>query len=167
MSDKFINKLVKSSVIQNILDWVNAKEAAIKAAELRKLNKDLNRTNLRKISKFTDASNKTDRANCMIAICEGDSAANAVLSARTEMIGCYPLKGKPINALGASTKDMLANKEFVDLLQVCGLKIGERVESLDSIRFGKIALLADSDPDGSHIVGLVCAMFKKFWPELS
>ena len=119
VSDKMISRIVKSSVIQNILDWVNAKEAAAKAAELRKLNKDLDKTNLRKISKFTDASNKTHRKDCMIMITEGDSAANSVLSARTELIGCYPLKGKPIDALGASNKDIVSNREFDRVFAPC------------------------------------------------
>jgi DNA topoisomerase-2 len=164
--DKTISKILKSSVIQSILDWVQAKEAANKAAELRRLNKDLDKTNLRKITKFTDASNKTNRAECMLMLCEGDSAANSVLSARTEMIGCYALKGKPINALGATTKDIMANKEFVDMMSVLGLKIGQPVESVDSLRFGRIVILADQDFDGSHVAGLLCAMFKAHWPEL-
>jgi len=166
VNDKFIAKLVKSSVIQSILDWVNAKEAAAKNAELRKLNKDLEKSNLRKITKFTDASNKTDRKNCMIMICEGLSAANAVLSARTEMIGCYALKGKPINALGATIKDLMDNSEFVELMTVTGLKIGTPVESLSQLRFGKVVILSDYDVDGHSIAGLLCAMIKKFWPEL-
>lgn len=142
------------------------KELAEKQA-LAKANKDLDKTNLRKITKFTDASNKTNRAECMLMLCEGDSAANSVLSARTEMIGCYALKGKPINALGATTKDIMANKEFVDMMSVLGLKIGQPVESVDSLRFGRIVILTDADPDGSgHIFGLLCAMFKNFWPEL-
>lgn len=141
------------------------KELAEKQA-LAKANKDLDKTNLRKISKFTDAANKTDRKNCMLAVCEGDSAANAVLSARTEMIGCYPLKGKPINAMGATAKDLLANKEFVDLMLVTGLKIGQKVNSLSDLRFGKIVMMTDADADGTHIQGLLCAMMKKFWPEL-
>lgn len=141
------------------------KELADRLA-LAKANKDADKTNLRKISKFTDASNKTDRKNCLLAICEGDSAGNAVLSARTDMIGCYPLKGKPINVMGATSKELLANKEFVEMMLVSGLKIGQKVESLDDLRFGKIVMLSDSDFDGQHIQGLLCAMFKKFWPEL-
>jgi DNA gyrase/topoisomerase IV subunit B len=166
VTDKMINRIIKSPVIQSILDWVTAKESAAKAAELRKLNKDLDRANLRKITKFTDASNKTDRANCMLFICEGDSANNSVLSARTEYIGCYPLKGKPINALGATLKDVTGNKEFMDLITILGLKIGEQVSSKESLRFGKIVVISDQDPDGRHIFGLMIALFKRFWPEL-
>jgi DNA topoisomerase-2 len=49
---------------------------------------------------------------------------------------------------------------------VSGLKIGQKVNSIDDLRFGKIVMLADSDYDGRHIQGLLCTLFKKFWPEL-
>lgn len=165
-SDKFIRKIVSGTVIQTILDWVMAKERAAEAAELRKKSKDIDRANLRKITKFTDASEKTDRDNCMLLLCEGDSAANSVLSARNQYTGCYALKGKPINALAATTADVLDNKEFVDLMKVTGLKIGEKITKLSDCRFGKICVCADADSDGNHITGLVIAMFRKYWPEL-
>ena len=166
VTDKMITKLVKSPVIQSVLDWVNAKEAAAKAAEERKLNKDLDKVNLRKITKFTDATNKDNRAECMLFICEGDSASNAILSARTPFIGCYPLKGKPINVMGSDIKTLMANKEFVDFLAVTGLKIGQKVKDISELRFGKIVACTDADADGKHIFGLLSALIKKFWPEL-
>jgi DNA topoisomerase-2 len=73
ISDKMISKLVKSPVIQSVLDWVQAKEDAAKRAEERKLNKDLDKANLRKITKFTDATEKNRRDQCMLFICEGDT----------------------------------------------------------------------------------------------
>lgn len=166
VTDKMIAKMVKSPVIQSVLDWVEAKEQAAKAAEARKLNKDLDRVNLRKITKFTDASNKDKREECMLFICEGDSASNAILSARTPFIGCYPLKGKPINVMGSDIKTLMANKEFVDFLAVTGLKIGQKVKDISELRFGKIVACTDADADGKHIFGLLSALIKKFWPEL-
>ena len=166
ISDKFIQKVIKSNIVQSVLDWVNAKNAAIEAAELRKKSKDIDKANLRKITKFTDASEKTNRRECMLMICEGDSAANSILSARTSMIGCYPLKGKPINALATDLKTILLNKEFSDLLSITGLKIGQKIKSIDELRFGKIVFVSDQDPDGMHISGLLCAMIRKYWPEL-
>ena len=166
VSDKMVNKLIKSPVIQSVLDWVEAKEAAEKAKEQRKLNKDLDRVNLRKITKFTDATEKERRNECMLFVCEGDSASNAILSARTPLIGCYPLKGKPINVMGTEIKKLMENKEFVDFLAVTGLKIGEKVNSVTQLRFGKIVACTDADADGKHIFGLLAAMIKKFWPEL-
>ena len=166
VSDKMIAKLVKSPVIQSVLDWVQAKEDAANRAKERELNKDLNKANLRKITKFTDATEKEKRNECMLFICEGDSASNAILSARTPMIGCYPLKGKPINAMGTDVKKLMENKEFVDLLAITGLKIGKKVNDISELRFGKIVSCTDADADGQHIFGLLSALIKKFWPEL-
>lgn len=166
ISDKFIQKVIKSPIVQSVLDWIEAKEHAAEAAKLRALNKDSDKANLRKITKFTDASEKIDRRNCMLMVCEGDSAANSILSARTSMIGCYPLKGKPINAMGATTKELTDNKEFTELLAITGLKIGQKVKSPDDMRFGKFVIVADSDADGRHITGLIVALIRKFWPEM-
>jgi len=166
VSDKMIAKLVKSPVIQSVLDWVQAKEDAANRAKERELNKDLNKANLRKITKFTDATEKEKRNECMLFICEGDSASNAILSARTPLIGCYPLKGKPINAMGTDVKKLMENKEFVDLLAITGLKIGKKVNDISELRFGKIVSCTDADADGQHIFGLLSALIKKFWPEL-
>ena len=165
--DKISKQILNTeSIIEPMISAILYKKELEERRALAKANKDLEKSNLRKITKFTDASNKTDRANCMIMTAEGDSAANSVLSARTEMIGCYALKGKPINVMGATTKDLMSNKEFVDLMSVIGLKIGQKVESISDLRFGKIVMLSDADFDGSHIQGLLCTMFKKFWPEL-
>lgn len=166
ISDKFIQKVIKSSIVQNVLDWISAKEQAAEAAKLRALNKDTDKANLRKITKFTDASEKIDRRNCMLMVCEGDSAANSILGARTPMIGCYPLKGKPINAMGATTKELTDNKEFAELLSITGLKIGQKVKSPDDLRFGKLVIVSDADADGAHISGLIIALLRKFWPEV-
>jgi DNA gyrase/topoisomerase IV subunit B len=165
--DKIAKQILNTeSIIDPMISAILYKKELEEKRALAKANKDLDKSNLRKISKFTDASNKTDRKNCLLTLCEGDSAANSVLSARTEMIGCYPLKGKVINAMGASIKDLMNNKEVVDLMTVLGLKIGERVESINDLRFGKIVSLTDQDADGQHIFGLLCALFKKHWPEL-
>jgi hypothetical protein len=49
-------------------------------------------------------------------------------------MGCYPLKGKPINALAATTKELMDNKEFTELMTILGLKIGEKVKiEVDSL----------------------------------
>jgi DNA topoisomerase-2 len=68
--------------------------------------------------------------------------------------------------MAATTKDLLDNKEFTELMTVTGLKIGEKIKSLSQLRFGKLVMCADADADGNHICGLMMAGFKKFWPEL-
>ena len=129
VNEKFINRILKSSIIQSILDWVEAKERQQELAEARKKNKETSKSNLRSISKFTDATQKDKREECCLFLVEGDSAGNAVLSARTPSIGCYPLRGKFPNAMNHSLTDMLNNKEFVEFMAIMGLQVGEKAVS--------------------------------------
>ncbi len=157
------NIIATPELIDPIVSAILYKKELEERRLLAKAKKEQDKNNLRSITKFTDATSQK-REDCMLMIVEGLSASNSVLSARTPTVGCYPLKGKPINAMGASLSELVQNKEFSDLLAVIGLKIGEPATEL---RFGKIVITTDSDPDGAgHITGLLIAMFKKFWPEL-
>lgn len=165
--DSFIKKiLADENIIMPIVAAQVRKAELAELAEIRKKNKDADKANLRKIAKFTDAIEKRNRRNCMLFITEGDSANTPILAARTPMIGAFPLRGKPLNALGVGASDVLNNKEMFNLLTILGLKVGEKVRSLEDLRFGKIVLCTDADVDGAHISGLMMATFYKFWPEL-
>lgn len=153
-------------IIDPMIAAILYKKELAAAAELRKLNKDADRANLRKIVKFTDASQKNNREQCMLFITEGDSANASILSARTQQIGSYPLRGKPLNALATDTKDLLANKEFADLISIVGHKVNHKIKSVDDLRFGKIVICTDADHDGKSIAGLIIALYYKYWPEL-
>jgi DNA topoisomerase-2 len=167
VSDRFVNKIVKSDVVQRVIDWAEAQQRQKELAELRKMNKQATSQNfLKKIVKFDDATGK-NRAECVCAISEGDSAAKSILSARDpKKVGVYPLKGKPLNVRDVSVKRLTANDEFVNLMTILGLKLGESDVKIEDLRFGKLLICADYDPDGSHIAGLVVNMMKEFWPDL-
>jgi DNA topoisomerase-2 len=166
VDDKLITKLVKSEVVQRILDWAESQQRQKELAELRKINKQTQSTNfLKKIVKFDDATNKK-RSECVLALTEGDSAAKTVLSARDPKVyGVYPLKGKPLNVRDVKVSRLTANEEFANIMSIVGLKLGDELSKKD-IRFGKIAIFADFDPDGNHIAGLIVNMFQQFWPKL-
>jgi DNA topoisomerase-2 len=68
VTDKLAKLIFKSEIIQSVLDWVEKKELAQERAELRKLNKDLDKT---KIPKLIDAQKKGDRGTCILGIYEG------------------------------------------------------------------------------------------------
>jgi DNA topoisomerase-2 len=170
VSDKFITKLTKSNVIKSILDWVEAKALAEERRALRELDKDTGKQNPRNVEKFNDASEKKDRHLCMLFITEGDSAAKAIVSAKTEKnakyIGSFPLKGKPLNVNEVDVKKLILNVEFKNFMIINGLKLGEEVKSAADLRFGKIIFMSDQDLDGFHIRGLLINMINRFWPEL-
>lgn len=144
--EKFVAKLVKSDIIKAILDWVAAKEQAQIMADLRKVNKDTERVNFRRIDKFADAQERVQRHKCILFLAEGDSAAKSLFAARGKnpYIGTFPLKGKPLNVrekdiarvLGLDKKKEREKEgkktepnEIQKILTLIGLKIGEPVET--------------------------------------
>lgn len=166
--DKMINKIVKSNIIQSILDWAAAKEQAAQMAELRKLNKTVDKSDPRRVEKFSDALEKRDRHKCILFLTEGDSAAKAVQAGRGKnpYVASFPLRGKPLNVREKEVKRILENEEIKKILTIIGLKLGEKVTSVAQLRFGKIAFTTDADVDGAHISGLLMNLFDMFWPEL-
>lgn len=176
--DKMINKIIKSSIIQSILDWAAAKAHQEQMKDLRKLNKDTDKADPRRVDKFCDAIEKHQRHKCVLFLAEGDSAAKSLFAARgkTNFIGTFPLKGKVLNVrekdiakvLGLDKKKegKTEPNEIQKILTIIGLRIGQKVTSLNELRFGKVAFATDADVDGSHIAGLLCNVFDTFWPEL-
>jgi DNA gyrase/topoisomerase IV subunit B len=130
ISDKFIGKVVKSEIVQKILDWAAAKQAAAEAEELRKAEKSITKANPKNIAKFDDAVERIDRRSCTLFLSEGLSAKNSVISARgkNKYFACYALKGKIVNVDGMKPKDVLENTEISDILTITGLKLGEPIQ---------------------------------------
>jgi len=166
VSDKFINQMIKSGIVQSILDWAEAQQRQRELAELRKMNKQTQNTNfLKKIVKFDDATLK-ERSECVLALTEGDSAAKVILSSRDpKTVGVFPLKGKPLNVRDIKVSKLTANEEFANIMAILGLKLRED-HNIEDLRFGKVLIASDFDPDGNHICGLIVNMFQQFWPNL-
>ena len=57
----------------------------------------------------------------------------------------------------------IQNKEVLSLLNAIGLRLGEDAEKL---RYGKVLIYSDADPDGDSIAGLLTNFFGRYWPEL-
>jgi DNA topoisomerase-2 len=166
ISDKFVKNILKTEIVQSILDWVLAKEKAQLMADLRKTNKNLDKADPKRVEKFHDASTKI-RSDAMLFLAEGDSALSGLLSGRDpKTMAAFPLRGKPINVFPMELKDILENREFKNIMTITGLQFGVKVESVSDLRFGRIVLSTDSDLDGFGIRGLLLNAFYKFWPEL-
>ena len=166
ISDKFVKNILKTEIVQSILDWVLAKEKAQLISDLRKANKNIDKNDPRRVEKFHDASTKV-RSEAMVFLAEGDSALSGLLSGRDpKTMAAFPLRGKPINVFPMELKDILENREFKNIMTITGLQFGVKVNSIEDLRFGKIVLSTDSDLDGFGIRGLLLNAFYKFWPEL-
>jgi len=161
VNDKTAKLVFKSEIVASILDWIEKKALAQERAELRKLNKDLDKT---KIPKLIDAQRKGDRGICILGIYEGLSAVSAVRKFRdTQTQGAFPLKGKFLNVSEMKSSEIVKNDEAVQLMASLGLKLGEEPNNL---RYGRIYIYTDADPDGNHIAATLINFFDRFWPEL-
>jgi DNA topoisomerase-2 len=160
VTEKFAKAVFSSEVIQSLLDWIEQKKNAEERAELRKLNKSLSNT---KVLKLIDAKGK-DRNKCVLGIFEGMSALSAVRKFRDpQNFGAFPLKGKFLNVSEMTNSGVIQNDEVVQLMASLGIKLGEEPKDL---RYGKVYIYTDADPDGDSIAALLINFFNKYWPEL-
>jgi len=161
VTERIAKLIFKSEIIQSVLDWVEKKSLADERAELRKLNKSLDRG---RVEKLIDAQKKGDRSKCILGIYEGMSALSAVRKFRnTQDMGAFPLKGKFMNVHELPNSKVIQNEEAKGLMGSIGLKLGEEPKDL---RYGKVYIYTDADPDGNSIAAQLMNFFAKYWPEL-
>lgn len=118
--------------------------------------------------KLKMCSKKCPASERELLICEGDSAAGALLGARfpyNQII--LGLGGKPLNVMKAkSMAGALKNKAIRDCLVAIGAdpKKIAKGEPLTEVAVGKILIMTDADVDGAHIRVLLISFLWKFVP---
>lgn len=162
VQEKTIKAILKSEIVNSVLDWIQQKKNAEENKLARELNKNLSKI---KVDKLIDAKGK-ERWKCSLSIFEGDSASNAFRKYRDPQTqGAFSLRGKFINATEITTQKLTENKEVVNLMGALGLKLGQKMVP-GTLRYGRILFFCDADYDGSSIVGLLINFLHKYWPEL-
>lgn len=156
-------------IIKQNKDWINSIYERCSERTQKKEDIDVakkNRKILRnKVPKLADANGK-DRSKCIIFICEGDSAVSQIMSVRDpEIYGALPLRGKILNVRGKTPKVVIENEIISDIMAALGVGLGKKAIRSD-MRYGKIYLAADQDPDGANITALLINFFYLNWPEL-
>lgn len=167
LSEKFILRLAKSGIFDQVIIMAKIKEATIlKKTDGKKT------TSVKGIPKLEDANwAGTRKSNlCYLILTEGDSAKAMALSGRevvgADRFGVFPLKGKLLNVREANTKQLLENEEIKNIKKIMGLQQGKEYNEISELRYGHIILLTDSDVDGYHISGLLMNFIHFFWPSL-
>jgi len=162
VTDKLIKSILKSEIVNSVLDWIQQKKNADENKLARELNKNLAKI---KVDKLIDAKGK-ERWKCSLALFEGDSASSAFRKYRDPQTqGAFSLRGKFVNATEMNTQKLTQNNEVVNLMGALGLKLGQKVIP-GTLRYGRILFYCDSDHDGSSIVALLINFLYKYWPEL-
>lgn len=106
-----------------------------------------------------------DPAACELFLVEGDSAGGSAKQARDRSYqAVMPLRGKIMNTWEVSSNEVLASEAVHDIATAIG--VDPSSNNLESLRYGKICILADADSDGQHIATLLCALFVKHFRAL-
>lgn len=169
LPDKFFKGLVNCGFYERVDSYVNYKQRG----DMKKTD-GTKKIRLSGIEKLDDANKAGTResSKCTLILTEGDSAKTLATSGLSvvgrDYFGIYPLRGKPLNV--KDKKDQLMkNQEITHIKQILGLRQGVDYESdkeYRSLRYGHVLIMADQDLDGSHIKGLVFALFHELWPGL-
>lgn len=164
LDDKFMKALLKSSIVADIVEWAVNRKKLQDMADLKRIGQQAAKTSNKMIPKYEPASQKQNRDECILFVCEGESAANPLLSARDpKKHGVFELRGKMLNMANAKLEDIKKNEEIKNLMAALCLEFNNPNTEL---RYGKIVIATDADFDGMHIRGLFLNNIRHFWPHL-
>ena len=157
------NKNCLKFIIDRALSARKANDAAKKAREIVREGRQSKKKALNLPTKLVDAYSK-NRKECELYICEGDSAGNGLIArrdGRTQAI--FPIRGKIISCRKATFDKIYANQEINNIVKALGLDINKETGKLlydtKKLRYDKIILTTDADPDGMSIKMLLITAF--------
>lgn len=159
-----------TAIINKAISARKAREAAKKARDAVRQPKEKKKSFLNLPSKLVDCWGK-DRNKCELFIVEGDSASGGLVEGRdAEYVAIFPIRGKIISSYKNSSEKIFANQEVINLIKAIGLdldpKTNKLIYNINKLRYGKILLAADADPDGASIRNLLIELFWWLCPEL-
>ncbi|MFF5231650.1 type IIA DNA topoisomerase subunit B [Dactylosporangium sp. NPDC000521] len=174
-----VTRVVQGIVEQHIKAWVEARKTKVEARTVLQKIVDAARVRLtqkqqkdaaRRKTALEGASMPAKLVDCRstgvqrseLFIVEGDSALGTARMARSsEYQALLPIRGKILNVQKANIQQVLDNAECSAIVQVLGAGSG-RTFDLESMRYGRILIMADADVDGSHIRTLLITLFAKY-----
>ncbi|KIP02564.1 hypothetical protein PHLGIDRAFT_37839 [Phlebiopsis gigantea 11061_1 CR5-6] len=167
LSEDFMKKVQKSSIIEQILNWANRKADK----ELKKTD-GKGRNRLKGLPKLSDANNAGTKkaADCTLILTEGDSAKSLAVAGLSvigrDNYGVFPLRGKLLNVREAKHDQIMKNEEIQNIKKILGLQHNKDYKDTNDLRYGQLMIMTDQDHDGSHIKGLIINYLDHFYPSL-
>ena len=109
---------------------------------------------------------KYDPTRSEIYFVEGDSAGGSARAARDRTFqAVLPFRGKMLNVLVADRKRALENEDVRRIALSMETGVGQHFD-IEKLRYHKIILMADADPDGGHIIMLWLTALWVMFPEI-
>jgi len=169
-----LNKINKWSVMSDIEDILKSKEMIV----LKKSEKK--KKGYVKIEGYDPAnlSGTKKSPECSLILCEGLSAKTYAVAGiqkgvydkkGRDYMGVLSLTGKCLNVRNSNATTIAKNKVITNLIQALGLQYNldyKDEKNFESLNYGRVILLTDSDVDGIHISGLIMNFFHNLFPTL-
>lgn len=163
------NKLIKHLLLVQKDNTVNKKQ---KDRLKKAIEKEVNSLDNR-VEKLKDSKVHGEEAELYLA--EGDSAHGAIsLARKNHYQASMPMGGKFLNVLKLRNINDITNNEIVmNVIRAigAGVDLGKKQKdipkfNIDNMRYGKIIIASDQDPDGMQIQNLIITLFYMLMPEI-
>lgn len=176
LSGRELQKAIMETLEREFEDWIKAPanndalQVIAKKVVLASKNRQKSREQRdlrRKKTEISSASMPAKLKDCDLAgtddaelyIAEGDSAIDSLKAARDgERHALLPVRGKVINAHIGTMKSVLSNTEVQDIIKTLGAGSGSDFD-IEKMRYGRVFIAVDADPDGNAIACLIYALF--------
>ncbi len=156
-------KATAEKIINKAMGAAKTREAAKKAKDLSRQQKNINSLNL--VGKIAACSGKNYSINELFIV-EGKSAGGSAKSARDKSFqAILPLRGKPLNVEKQTLESILKNEEISTIISALGTGIEPNFD-IEGLKFDKVIILADADDDGAHIRALLMTFFFRYMRQL-
>ena len=169
------NKLEADKIVNQLLANKHSREEAEKRRVAIKRDLMTNKMDMtNRVKKFVTCRTN-DVTKRELYIVEGDSALGSVKQGRNaEFQAIMPVRGKTLNCIKASEKDIFSSPIITDLIKVlgCGIELKTKMAKdistfdIDNLRWDKIIICTDADVDGYQIRTLILTMFYRLLPTL-
>ncbi|CAE8717715.1 unnamed protein product, partial [Polarella glacialis] len=174
ISEAMITKVLKTGIVDMVLQWAKAKESIDLSKTMKGVSGPPNKKTKRllNIPKLEDANlaGGRDGRECTLILTEGDSAKTLAVAGLSvigrDKYGVFPLRGKLLNVRDATFAQTMDNAEIANIVKILGIEPKKEYHSCNSMRYGHVMIMTDQDYDGSHIKGLILNMVQFWWPSL-
>ena len=162
--EKFINHILE-------VQKFNGKAMAAKNSLKKKLSEKVDNI-INRIEGLIDC--KLHDLTSEIFIAEGKSALGSIITARNPLTQAgIAIRGKILNCLKADYDEIFKSETVMSIIKAlgCGIETDKKNKDLgcfdiSALRYGKIIIATDADPDGYQIACLLLTLFYRLCPTL-